>query len=104
MPPIKIGKDQSSDSSDDIDDFKTGPELKMNIFNLKRVQEVHDWEVDEEKKFEETDEEEVKWESDGVDDLTNTNTSITEAWNDKFKKICSEILESFIYLGSDFLA
>jgi hypothetical protein len=32
----------SSDRSSEIDDFKTGPELKMNIFNLKRVQEVND--------------------------------------------------------------
>lgn len=32
------------------------------------------------------------------------NTSVAEARNDKFKQICSEILPSFLYLGSDFLA
>lgn len=73
----------------------------MNIFNLKWVQEVHDWEIDEEEKYED---EEVKREPDGIDDLASTNTSVTEARNDKFKWICSEILDKFIYLGSDFLA
>jgi hypothetical protein len=32
------------------------------------------------------------------------NTSVAEARNGKFKQICSEILPSFLYLGSDFLA
>lgn len=53
----------------------------MNIFNLKWVQEVHDWEIDEEEKYED---EEVKREPDGIDDLASTNTSVTEARNDKF--------------------
>jgi len=32
------------------------------------------------------------------------NTSIAEIRNNKFKLICSEIIPSFLYLGSDFLA
>lgn len=69
----------------------------MNIFNLKRVQEVNDWEM-------ETNEEEKGSISSSSEEITSTNTSITEARNDKFKRICSEILKDFIYLGSDFLA
>jgi len=36
MPPIAIKEDKNEDET------KTGPELKMNIFNLKKVQEVKD--------------------------------------------------------------
>lgn len=32
------------------------------------------------------------------------NTSVVEAWNSKFRLICSEIIENFIFLGSQAIA
>ncbi len=57
----------------------------MNIF-IKKVEEVKDAELP-------------------IDpEPYQSNTSVTEARNHKYKAIISEIVENFIYLGSDFIA
>jgi len=62
MPPIALKEDKNEDEA------KTGPELKMNIFNLKKVQEVKDREIPEENYLNEECKDEFI-NSDGIDDL-----------------------------------
>ena len=38
------------------------------------------------------------------EEVYETNTSVTESRNSKFKSICSEVVDGLIYLGSDFIA
>lgn len=90
MPPISL-KDIPIKETEEED---KGPELKMNIF-IQKVQEMED--------TEDTDE---KWEDEDEDtnEFEQPNTSVVEAWNNKFWMICSEIIENFIYLGSQAIA
>ena len=91
--PVKSEEKSKTLEEDDV----VGPELKMNIFNMKKVQEVSDTE----KPFQDEEDEEMK-ESDPS--FNHTNTSVTEARNNKFKRIISEIVDGLVYLGSDFMA
>lgn len=72
---------------------RTGPELKMNIFNLSKVHELEGTEKT-------SPEEEQKT----PPEMMGTNTSITEARNEKFKAIISEMIEGLLFLGSDQIA
>lgn len=55
----------------------------MNIFNLKKVHEVTDREIEE--KLPEEEDKQMDYSEESIDDLLGTNTSVTEARNDKFK-------------------
>lgn len=90
MPSLKdVPVKEALKGSEDSDTDRTGPELKMNIFNLKKVQELKDREVPSENGS--VDNEEKQIEKDPL--VTNpmegefyqNNTSVTEARNDRFK-------------------
>lgn len=56
--------------------------------------------------MEDTEDTDEKWEDEDEDmnEFEQPNTSVVEAWNNKFWMICSEIIENFIYLGSQAIA
>ena len=93
----------------------TGPQLQINIKNVAKLKD------DVEMKQEEDEYEPPRHKrgcpqpdqppvdpsqitEDPMDDMMMKNTSVAEIRNNKFKQICSEIIPSFLYLGSDFLA
>lgn len=90
----------------------SGLQLKINIKNVAKLSE------DTEIKKEENDHEPPKHKrgsyepepplsnasSSDNDFFMSKNTSVTEERNGKFRLICSEIIEDFLYLGSDYLA
>lgn len=93
----------------------TGPQLQINIKNVAKLKDDVEMKKEEDE-FEpprhkrgcpQPDQppmDSPQSEEDPLDDMMMKNTSVAEIRNNKFKQICSEIIPSFLYLGSDFLA
>jgi hypothetical protein len=114
--PVSSGSRSGEGESSNRMEFEqsTGPQLKINIKNVAKLKE------DVEMKQKEDSYEPPKHKrgsaqpdlplargSDNSQPEQNFNmkqTSVAEERNSKWKQICSEILEGFLYLGSDFLA
>lgn len=116
--PLGTGskRSQESESSGRYDlEQNTGPQLKINIKNVAKLKEdthvkdeVDIYEPPKHKRGwaqpDEPIEESIDYSGSDNADYMMKNTSVAEARNDKFKQIWSEIIPSFLYLGSDFLA
>lgn len=93
----------------------TGPQLKINIKNVAKLKEDTEMKIEEDifeppkhrRGCAQPDEpmpESNNNRGDENPDYMSKSTSVAEARNNRFKNICSEILPSFLYLGSDYLA
>lgn len=103
------------DFNDDEFEQSTGPQLQINIKNIAKLKD--DLEIKQEEDTyeppqhrrggaqpDEIDEEINESPDEENPDYMMKNTSVAEIRNNKFKMVCSEIIPSFLYLGSDFLA
>ena len=95
----------------------TGPQLQINIKNIAKLKDDLEMNKEEEDIYEppkhkrgsaqpdEIIDETMNYNTDETEpDYMMKNTSVAEIRNNKFKQICSEIIPSFLYLGSDYLA
>ena len=108
--PVSSGSRSNEEDLSNRAEFEqsTGPQLKINIKNVSKLSE--DTEMKDEDLYEPPKHRRGCCEPDPPHSVSSTNdqdeynTSITEERNNKFRQICSEIIEDFLYLGSDFLA
>jgi hypothetical protein len=104
-----------------VEQNTTGPQLQINIKNITKLKDDVEM-VKEEDAYEppkhrrgqaQPDESTAQLQYTDIpsevsgsqpEEFMMNNTSVTEVRNNKYKQICSEIIPSFLYLGSDYLA
>jgi hypothetical protein len=115
--PVSSGSRSEEDEYSQRMDYEesTGPQLKINIKNVAKLKEDTDMK-EEEDLYEPPKHKRGCAQPDAPltdssgrilydnSDYIMKNTSVTEDRNNKFKNICSEIIPSFLYLGSDCIA
>lgn len=112
--PVSSGSRSGEEDSSNRMEFEeiSGPQLTINIKNVTKLSDDTEMK-EEEDPYEppqfrrgccEPDPPSSHHSQEDTDFFMAKNTSIAEERNNKFKQICSEIIDNFLYLGSDYLA